>query len=370
MLEIGRKGGGEPTASGILPHLPPIACIVGAPRCGTTSLARVLATHPKVGFSKVKEPHFFSRFDLNSLGDEELREVATGEYLARYFPDIPESAELLAEGSVSYLYAADRMRPLLRLWPEAKFIIALRDPLELLPSLHQRLLFQGDETVRDFAEAWRLQGQRELGRRIPRRCADARQLQYAEVARLGKHVQHFLAAVGRERCHIILHEDLAADPGAVYRGLLAFLGLPDDGRREFEPRRVRFGFKIGWLQRLLKRPPVATRLLAGEQYHRRVSARPPREPSPLSTMLMAARKRLLRWNAVPAPRTDIPPELKVEIRDLLSDDVALLSALIGRNLDHWLGGIAASRPVPTPEDQPIFFPGKARSRMQSLTSKR
>ena len=370
MLEIQRERAGEAIPGGLLPHLPPIACIVGAPRCGTTSLARMLKSHPKVAFSKVKEPHFFSRFDLNGLGDEELSEVATGEYLARYFPDIQDGAELLAEGSVSYLYTADRMLPLLRLWPEAKFIILLRDPFELLPSLHQRLLFQGDETVRDFAKAWRLQSERAVGRHIPRRCADARQLQYAEVARLGKHVQRFLAAVGRERCHIILHEDLAADPGAAYRRLLAFLGLPDDGRRDFEPRRVRAAFRIGWLQRLLKRPPVATRLLAGEQFHRRVSARPPREPSPLATMLMAARKRLLRWNAVPAPRTRIPPELQHEIRDLLGEDVALLSGLIGRNLDHWLGGVAASRPLPIPEEQSMFFPGKKPSRMQGLASRR
>lgn len=366
MLQIRRDGRADPIQRSPLPDLPPLACIVGAPRCGTTTLARMLKAHPGVAFSSVKEPHFFSRVDLNGLDDEELRAVATGEYLARYFPDVPAGAELLAEGSVSYLYAADRIRPLLRLWPDAKFIIVIRDPFELLPSLHQRLLFQGDETVRDFATAWRLQGERALGRRIPRRCADARQLQYAEVARLGKHVQRFFAAVGPERCHIILHEDLAADLGSVYCRLLAFLGLPDDGRREFEPRRVRSGFKMGWLQRLLKRPPVATRLLAGEHFHRRVSARPPREPSAIAKMLMAARKRLLRWNAVPARRTEIPTDLQGEIRDLLRDDVELLSGLIGRNLDHWLGRIATI--TASPRDRPLLFPDKAPPRVDTTLS--
>ena len=235
---------------------PPLACIAGAPRCGTTSLARMLAGHPNVCFSAVKEPHFFSRFDLNGAGDEELRAIVEEEYLGRYFPEIPAGTALLAEGSVSYLYAAHRMRPLLRLWPGARFIIALRDPMELLPSLHQRLLFQGDEDVSDFPTAWRLQADRARGRRIPGRCVEPRQLQYAEVARLGKHLQRFIDTVGRERCHIVVYDDLAADPAAVYAGLLGFLGLPDDGRREFKQHRVGYGFKIGWLQRLLKRPPL------------------------------------------------------------------------------------------------------------------
>lgn len=44
--------------------------IVGAPKCGTTSLAHWLAGHPQVFMSPVKEPHFFNtdyqRY-LNSL---------------------------------------------------------------------------------------------------------------------------------------------------------------------------------------------------------------------------------------------------------------------------------------------------------------
>ena len=36
-----------------------------APRCGTTSLARYLASHPDICFSKVKEPHFFAMHDLS-----------------------------------------------------------------------------------------------------------------------------------------------------------------------------------------------------------------------------------------------------------------------------------------------------------------
>ena len=39
--------------------------IVGAPKCGTTSLDEYLRQHPNVFISRPKEPHYFST-DLNN----------------------------------------------------------------------------------------------------------------------------------------------------------------------------------------------------------------------------------------------------------------------------------------------------------------
>lgn len=325
----GRPGAGWPPQR--------FAAIVGAPRCGTTMQARLLQAHPAVSFSTVKEPHFFSRVDLTGLDEAQLREFVGEQYLGRYFADIDPAAELIAEGSVSYLYGPELLQPVLRLWPEARFVIAVRDPFELIPSLHQRLVYQGDETVRDLEQAWRLIPERRAGRKVPRTCLDARQLLYDEAARLGRHVEHFFEVIGRERCHVILFDDLRSDPAEVHRRLLEFLGLPQVPFPELEPQRESQGFKIGWLQRLLKRPPVARTVLAGEVYRRRVSAAPAREPSALVRRILAARKALLRWNRAPAPPLDMPPALAAEVRELLSDDVDRLGRVIGRDLSHWLG---------------------------------
>jgi hypothetical protein len=315
------------------------ACVVGAPRCGTTTLARLLENHPEIAFSSVKEPHFFSLHDLDGLNDAELRETVAGAYLARYFPGLDDNAaQVMAEGSVSYLYAPERLLPLLRLWPGAKFIIAVRDPFEVIPSLHQRLLYQGDETVADLEAAWRLIEERRKGRSVPRSCVDARQLFYDEVAQFGKHVGRFFEVVGRERCHVILFDDLKADPARAYEKLLQFLDLPPAPLPERQCHRERHGFRIGWLQRLLKRPPVATSILAGEKFRNRVIAKPHREPSRASAKFLALRKALLRWNRAPAPPTRLSPALASEIRDRLRDDIQVLSKLLGRDLGHWMGG--------------------------------
>jgi len=319
------------------------ACIVGAPRCGTTTLARLLESHPAVSFSNVKEPHFFSRLDLNEVPEDALRDIVAGQYLGRYFPKIDPRSQVMAEASVSYLYAPERLLPLLKLWPDAKFIIAVRDPLELIPSLHQRLLYQGDETVPDPEDAWKLIGHRRMGRKVPRTCLDSRQLLYDEAARLGKHVDRFFEIIGRDRCDVVLFDDLKADPAAVYSRLLKFLDLRPAPLPKKRKHRARHGFRIGWLQRLLKRPPVARTVLAGEVFRQRIADKPHREPSWLSRKVLDARRALLHWNRVPAPPIELSAAFRREIRQTLQRDTLLLGKLLDRDLRHWLGGIADKR---------------------------
>jgi sulfotransferase family protein len=330
---------------------PTFAAIVGAPRCGTTSLARYLREHPDICFSAVKEPHFFSQHDLSGLDDAQLSAKVERDYLARYFPDAKPGA-MLMEGSVTYLYAPRQIATVLRLWPEAKFIIAVRDPFAMLPSLHQRLLLLGDETVTDFAEAWALAPARAQGKYVPRSCVDPRWLQYPEIGKLGKYVEQFFAAVGRERCLVVVLDDLIADPAAIYREALAFLGLADDGRTDFPRHRASLGFKIGWLQRLLKRPPVITRsILAGENFRLRLKAVDKSGPDHwFIRRVLGWHERLLNWNEVPAPAAMLSPTMQEEIRGALSDDVVLLARLLGRDLSHWLGGLPAAGAIES--DQP------------------
>ena len=315
---------------------PRLAVIVGAPRCGTTSLADYLGRHPAVAFSRPKEPHYFAIHDLDGLGDEQLRSTVEGGYLGRFFPDDWPSAEWLAEGSVSYLYGPEKMAAILRLWPEARFIIGVRDPMKLVPSLHQRYLVTGDEDVTDFAKAWRLVPERAAGRQIPHSCLDPRLLRYDVAGRLGDAVEAFYAAVGRERCHVVVHDDLVRDPPQVYADLLAFLGLPHDGRTDFAPKREAAGTRWPWLQRLLKRPPVATSVLAGEKFRTRVASRP-KKPAPApARALMRVRKRLLKWNRTPPPEIRLSPALRQELHDAFAADVAKLGRLLDLDLSHWL----------------------------------
>ena len=276
------------------------AFIVGAPRCGTTTLASFLQQHPDVCFSVVKEPHFFSHDEVAGLPENELEQLVAEEYWQRFFGHCQGDPKLYAEGSVTYLYAPERMAPILKLWPNSKFVIALRDPVAMLPSLHARLLVTGDETIRDFSTAWAKIGERAQGKSVPKSAIDPRWLRYDWAGMLGVNVERFIKAVGRERCHIVLFDDLSSDPQGVYRGLCSFLGIEPWSGTNFKPQRINKSIRIGWLQRLLKRPPKAVRAaLAGEKFHKREKQVGSTESRALTT-IFRLRKRLLQWNKIPA----------------------------------------------------------------------
>ena len=321
-----------------------MAFIVGAPRCGTTTLASFLQQHPDVCFSAVKEPHFFSRDEVAALPSDKLRDAIAEEYWQRFFGHCEGDPTLYAEGSVTYLYVPERMKPILETWPDAKFVIALRDPVSMLPSLHARLLVTGDETIRDFPTAWAKIGDRAAGKSVPKRAVDPRWLRYDWAGQLGQNVERFLDTVGRDRCHIVLFDDLTNDPQGTYADLCRFLGIEPWPGTDFEPQRINKTIRIGWLQRLLKRPPKAIRTaMAGEKFHAR-EKKVGSSQGALLAGVFRVRKRLLEWNKVPVKRQPIDPAVRQQIIDRLRDDVILLSKVIDRDLSHWLGGVPEARP--------------------------
>lgn len=308
-------------------------------------MAGFLKQHPDVCFSAVKEPHFFAQHDLTDFAPDRLRDFVDEEYLARFFGQCEDPLKLKAEGSVTYLYVPERMVPILKLWPDAKFVIALRDPLALLPSLHARLLVTGDETITDFAKAWAKIEDRRQGKSIPRTAMDPRWLRYDEAGAFGTRVGRFFEVVGRERCHVVLFDDLATDPRAEYRRLCDFLGLePAEEVTNFKPRRVNHTFRFGWLQRFLKRPPKSVRsVLAGEKFRTR-EKRVDADEGPAIKTIFRLRKRLLDWNKVPAKRQPLDPVVKDQIIEQLRGEIIILSRLLDRDLSHWLGGVPEADP--------------------------
>lgn len=96
--------------------------IIGAQRSGTTLLAKGLDLHPDLDFAKPirPEPKYLLKPDA---------EVSAEDYEARYFNGVP--AEVLrAEKSTSYIEYPEVARRIARLFPGARCIALLRDPVE------------------------------------------------------------------------------------------------------------------------------------------------------------------------------------------------------------------------------------------------
>src|SRR5688572_20204409 len=119
--------------------------VVGAPRSGTTALCNYLRTHPELFISSPKEPTYFGR-DL----------------VPKRFPSLESYLELFAntgkskragDGSVAYLasdYAAEEIH---RFNPHASIVMILRDPVEMMHSLHLKHYLMGIEPCRTLEAA-------------------------------------------------------------------------------------------------------------------------------------------------------------------------------------------------------------------------
>jgi hypothetical protein len=304
----------------------PALFIVGAPRCGTTSLAGALAGHPQIAFSKPKEPHYFT-----ALRDPIDVDAVRRDYIGRFFPNLSMRHRVIGEGSVSTIYDPDAVRRILRCFPNARFVAMVRNPLQMLQSYHGRVLFLLDEDEPDFRAAWNLRATRAAGR-LPRDCRDPNLLRYDAIGRIGAALQGLFEVAGRERCHVVVYDDYARDPAAVQREVLGFVGLDPNGPVDTRRRNVNRTYRYRWLQRLLRRPPKAvaqTMIKAGKGKAEAGKKRP---------LVARAIHRLRKWNVVTAPRQPLDPAFRQELIDTFADDVRLLSRLIGRDLTPWLDG--------------------------------
>jgi len=317
-----------PIRASDLPFFPDFF-LAGAPRCGTTSVSKVLARHPQICFSRPKEVNYFI-----DATPEDLARVRQS-YLERYFPHYDASQHLaVGEGSVSYLYYPDALRLILTIRPEARFIVVVRSPFDMLRSYHLRMLYLLEEDEEDFERAWDLQAARLRGEHLPRRCGDPRRLLYREVGSLGKHVERLVSLAGRAQCLVVLNDDLKVRPAEVYAGLLRFLKVSDqldflprrDGQIRFPRRLSSRGYRWRWLQRLLYKPPQRLfRTAARTEIRRGV------RPSAIKRL----HKRLLRLNRVDIEPAPLTPQLRAKLWEAFASDIGKLEEILGRDLSHW-----------------------------------
>ena len=131
----------------------------------------------------------------------------------------------------AYLYSRAAPGEMLTVSPDARILIMLRDPVEMVrASVHDHAMFFGYEDLPDLEQALAAQEDRRQGRRVPRLCHYPLALQYTFTARYAAHVRRYLDAFGREQVKILLFRraqgphrgDLPRDtrlPGAAARGL-------------------------------------------------------------------------------------------------------------------------------------------------------
>ena len=202
----------------LIPMHKPDVFIVGAPKSGTTSLYTYLKQHPDIFMSEIKEPQYFAADTL-----QHQRRIRTlPEYMDCFAA--AEREQRIGEASTAYLGSASAARELKKFNPNAQIIVMLRNPIDVMYSLHSERLFSNMEHIRNFEHAINSTETR-TWRAGPFRKQPVIRVGYREATHFSEQVQRYFEGFGRERVHVIIYEDLTMNCDAVYERVLSFLNV-------------------------------------------------------------------------------------------------------------------------------------------------
>jgi hypothetical protein len=288
--------------------------VVGAFKAGTTAMYEYLRAHPQIFMSVPKEPMYFGQ-DLSAR----YRRMTEAEYLALF----RQAADTQRAGEASpwYLYSRSAPTEIREFAPNAHAIVLLRNPVDVMYAQHSQLVFNRREDIADFAAALAAEPDRRAGRRIPQDALRPEALYYRESVRFADQLRHWFEAFGRDRMHIIVFDDLVADPRGVYRNTLAFLGVDTTYEVDLSVYNPNRQARSGLVQRLIFAPPRPLRSLFGKLRSLPVMHR--------------MRDRMVNANSRQAKRAEMDPDLRRQLTAEFEPQVADLGALIGRDLSAW-----------------------------------
>jgi hypothetical protein len=288
-----------PTAPAQLPNF----FILGAGRCGTTSLALALNQHPDVFIPKIKEPSFFAS-SFQWVKDPTR-------YVSHYEPAVGA----VAVGDASHIYLEDPESPrtLQAFFPDARFIVSFRDPADRALALYAHMVEHGYERHRTFERALAAEDRRFHSARFRATCAQSFwNYLYVRSGLFGEQVARYLDRFDRDRFLFTTLDELVQSPSETLRSIHEHLGVDPVDIDEL-PRDA---------------TSKGTRSVALQQLERRVLRPLERRIGPRGKVL---RTRVDRWNRG-AEKPTMQPATRARLRERFEPDLERLRDLTGIDL--------------------------------------
>jgi hypothetical protein len=214
--------------------------IIGAQRCGTTSLYRYLCAHPAVAPAVLnKGIHFFDTNFDRGVGwyRSNFPTEATLAWRARRSGS---DRVITGEGSPYYVFHPLGPERIARALPGVRAILMLRDPVSRAYSQHQHERARGFESL-GFEEALeaeegRLAGEEDRMRQDPTYRSFSHQ-HHSYVARgmYAAQIRRWLEHFDVDELLVVDSAAFFADPDDEYRRVLRFLGLQERSLPEYRP---------------------------------------------------------------------------------------------------------------------------------------
>jgi len=288
--------------------------IVGAPKCGTTAMNDYLNEHPDI-FMARKELHYFG-CDLKTR-----LKLSEEEYL-KYFSDAGQK-KVIGEASVWYLFSTTAAEEIKKFSPQAKILIMLRNPVDVVYSLHSQHLYDGNEDIQDFETALSFDEDRKRGIHLPDSVDYFELPPYKDSVLFSNQVKRYLDVFGRENVHVVLHEDLTANAENTFFKVLEFLGVSKRILINYGIVNPGKQIKSFFLHRVIKKPSLRLKTVA-------------RFLIPARAIRHFIMSFFFKWNIKQGKREDMSERLKTSLKNFFEEDIRLLSKLIDRDLSAWL----------------------------------
>lgn len=287
--------------------------LVGAPKCGTTSVHAYLSQHPNVFFSSHKEPHYFShdlkwRYRGTQYGSEnEYLEIFKG----------AGGKKWVGEASVWYLYSRVAAAEIAKFDANARIICMLRHPVDMMHSLYRFCHTRLAEPCDDFGTALAREETRQLNG-PPKSFFLPDAAYYRTVATFSVQVENLLSHFPREHIHFCLFDDLRVDPGATCEAIFRFLDVDPTVTIDVTPKNVTDSLQLDGLSSYRRKFPRASHLV-GSFLPRGIK------------VWLANNMRAVQRSAP----TQMNPELRQTLMTEFDEEIRRLSILIERDLSSW-----------------------------------
>lgn len=293
----------------------PDTFVLGAPKCGTTAVTRYLEAHPEVFVAARKDIHHWGQ----DLGFRNRAREDRATYAGRFDSAEARAAKVRVESSVWYLYSASATAEMAAAVPGARGIALVRHPVDAMYALWGQLRLNGlgDETIDDFGAALAAEPDRARGRRIPAHTPLPEALLYRRVVAFSEQLERAAHALGRDRLHVIVQEEMKADTAGTMARLFEWLGVDPHAPIDTRPVNTAKAVRSEGLRRVLRWMPPGVK-----------NAVP-------AVVRGAVSKRLRSLNARHAKRPALDPVLRARLLEELAPEVARIEAVLGRAVPAW-----------------------------------
>lgn len=294
----------------------PNTFLIGAQKAATTSLYYWLSQHPEIcAPMSVKDYAFFTRPEYYNQGIAHINSYYNKDY---------QNQKIVLQGSVHYIFFENALKRIHKHQPEAKFILALRHPVDRAVSAYKYAKKFNYESE-GFENAIKLEKKR-------LQCSDMRKQSECTYLHHGLYFEQtstFLKYFDKEQLHVCFYEDIKSTPKDVIKNLFDFLEIDSNFIPELKTMNTTGKVKNKTFQKIA----------FGEHPIRNFIVR-----KILRKIIPEKTRTNLRWKVIDMntsssqtqPKENLTEQKTLEhLNDFFKEDIIKLEQLLDKDLSHW-----------------------------------